>query len=505
MGHHKKRELNNSPNSTTVSLPKKLEKPMTHYIRVAALFLLPFLAACEEQIASLCSKSGGECCAISYTSDADGNAKQSIYTCAKSAKACIDLAKPDGGTPSYPYKPSISSERGQCEMEIETVWIWDLLSMKTALANIVTGELLKTPKSFKSRSGKTYSQDHPEYCRYLCEETNDLGLCPGVPVPNDLSFGLLATTIDLAENPTSETRIITIAELLENFRLSPEANKCARNDIIASRTTIQNTGAQQCTTTIRPTTEIGDVSGRLSLPQYLTAKPISTSRIANFDSTMNSITLVVDNESLKNLFNGPITSTGRYQHDKIFAQIRAKNQTSCARIIPEINYRFDIHQISASLVKSQKTIDQSMMALKNYKEKVDNELRRKKIKPSNASTRPPSLFPFTELLNQSEILAKRHNLPPFNNKIFNSGGQTTVSARDAIRLVDISLCSDQLKGQSLNSLKQLIPQLDIENINQQTLKERHLTAGDLIQCKLSAEAIPSTLKSSLRKFYTSDQ
>ena len=453
------------------------------------------LGGCAERIDSLCSRSGGDCCSINYAYDQKGNPSAKVMTCRRSADICLAAAKEYGGTPQYPYKPDVGNEKGECEMKTKWVPFWDP-DYLTAFRIAAIRHKGPLPPEIRAADGSTTKKGDVDYCKQACL-TGDGGLCPIVPLPEDIALGMLSTVVDSIEGATATPKIITVAEVLAKFRLPASANSCGRGDLITSTAAILNSAPGECRTDITQATSVGNVPVVLTMPTLLVATPIQSKNIAHWKNASESFMLDVTDPSLKGFYSGPIEAAGRTDVTRISTQVKGSTDIGCAEITPIVDLRYDISSLSKVVEEENTAVTETLRSLSSYRSELRSRLPADKRHEVDDIVITGSLFPYETYVKALQRTGERHsiqNVAPVPIRT----AKGAVPFEKMLRLIDVHVCSEAKRSTSLSDLIPLVPELRDPGARQQ-LAERAEIAGSIIQCKLSSEKITARARAILRR------
>lgn len=456
------------------------------------------LGGCGEKIASLCGQSGGECCAVQYGADQTGKYTSKVLSCRRSADACLEAAGKYGGVPRFPYSPDIGTERGQCEMKIATVPIWEANGLIT-LARSISAIATTKPTEIKGLGGELVRKTDNNYCQQACL-SGDAGLCPTVVLRNDISLGLLTTFVDLAENVAATPKVTKMSEVMANFGMSGIGNACGRGDVVSSTTAIVNSAPLECPVEMMTSTALGNFEAKLSLPVEISGVPVPSEKLVAWSDEKTAISLAVANSALQPIYSGPIEAAARVDHTSIAAQVRGKADVGCAQIVPEVEAEFDVRAKSQAMEAQPDSVRQALTKLSEYRQRLLSDLSSDRKKELEQLVISSTLQPFNQYVAAMDKIAGANKLPPSdlaNVKISTPHG--AITATDVIKLIDIQTCSDANATTAASKLIALQPMVtDAKDFSSPGL-QRNTVAGQIIQCKFSAEKISPKAKDILRK------
>jgi hypothetical protein len=457
------------------------------------------VGGCAEKIVSLCSHSGGSCCAINYSYDSTGKPHSKVMSCRPSADACLAAAAQYGGTPDWNYTPDKNSERGQCEMVLKTVPIWEADSFATANATADLSNALKKLPDKLTVTGGTVDKTDPTYCRAACL-TGDSGLCPIVPLPNDLALGLLSTTIDVVDTVTTTPRVFTAAEILRKFRVSASANACRRGDLIASDKAIINAAVDSCETDLVQATSAGNVPATLNMPQQLIAQPNNGTKTALWNQAPNAFKLTVNNAYLSPQYSGPVEVAGRTDVSQLFVKVRGSADIGCAGLTSNADREFSVDELSSAIEQDPAAVAAGLSEIASFRRSLRDQLAPGRQTAFDDLQVTGALFPYRGLISTMEEFAKTNGVNDAhldtNKKL--SGHNLTLAK--VLRLLDINECAQRYQSASIEELLPLVPEIgDSSPPSPGLLSKRAEIAGEIIQCKLSSSKMTERAKSIIAK------
>ncbi|MCP2156376.1 UNVERIFIED_ORG: hypothetical protein J2S29_002762 [Rhizobium sp. SLBN-170] len=452
------------------------------------------LAGCGEKLESVCSKSGGDCCAVRYGDNGNGSYSSTVYACRPTAESCLDLANKYGGTPDFPHKIDIGTERDKCEAKVK----WG--SILSTIENFAVFALAESQKSDVIRdSGTVVREVEADYCKIACE-TGVPGLCPVVPVANDTSLGLLKTFVDLAETVTEEEKITTMESVLSNFALTTAANGCQRGDVVSSTKGIVNLGQQQCDVESSPVINNSKEQAILSIPIEVAGQPLPAMRTIVWQNDSTTIRLKLSNAALAARYSGPIVAATRVDYQGLAAKIKGEKSTNCAEVVGKVATELNVATASSVIEKNPGFIKRSLQSFAAYRSDLEKKLsasEKQRLASISVLTR---LFPNEDYISEVNSIARNNSVAEFTGADVLRDGNQTLSVGDVIRMIDIQMCSDANAARSLSDLVALVPKAGTTNELEKLSVERGKIAGQIIQCKFSAAAISPKTQELLRNY-----
>jgi hypothetical protein len=450
---------------------------------LTALLALPLITACFPKIQSVCG-GHGTCCGIAY-----GNKPISLYKCVND---CGECGASSSGTPNCPVN---SPPSGDCDAQYSNHWIWDsATAMGTTLSN--TASVMRTAISgppttpVPTESGTQLTPADPAYCKTACElpDGKRFAYCPDAIVPNDVQFGLLALTSELAETKYTQPQVIPITDVYKRFNIVRSSQDCMRNDVIWDNNVVLNSGVE-CTADVSGSVAGVEIGAALQTPKQIRAKTGNPFGFAVFDDPSQTFRLKVE-ASLNDAFGGPIAIASRAQGVNVAVAVDSAKGRSCMSVTARAGVETHLHQTLLTLASNPRIVSTGFADARRLasQEMVAPQLT---ADPSNIQ-----MFPLTAAVSSAHALNSSGGRARYLGA--NSFARSAVSLTDVMRIVDMVRCNEWAHGKSYEQLSQLIPPIEAsDNISPKALAERDRIAGQLVLCVFGADAIPAAVRTQI--------
>lgn len=370
-------------------------------------------------------------------------------------------------------------------MKTRKVPIWENYGAAVMYQSLIAYNK-RLPTSLISPQGEVVDQNDPRYCRYACQ-SDSLENCARIPMRDDIALGLLATTVDAVEDVNETPVVITMGQILERFRLPPDANRCGRGDLVKSTKAIINSADEACPVDLIQATSMGDIPASLTMARTIVATPQQSTKTAVWNEPTQSFVVNVHDSGLAPYFSGPIDRAGRTKAGKIFMRIRGREGISCSEIMPRSAGAVDVKEISDRLRQDASLLPKSLKSISDYRAELYASVPDAVKSEINAVAITKSLMPYREYLKQLADIAEKNGLMALHPKEPDPARRGGLA--EVIKLLDIYQCGEANKGHSISELSSLIPVLDVRRSDDAVVKVRTQVAEDIILCKFGAEEI----------------
>lgn len=443
------------------------------------LFIL-LVSGCEK-VDSVCSISGGQCCALSYSTDINGNpTTPSWYGCVKDNKC-----PPEGqdGSNVIPTFPVTNPPQGKCEVKFKNV----LMGLKSGLnEDLAVGILSSIQESainarepLKRDDGSLPDKNDGDYCALQCSNPDAEArgtFCQGATVDNNVSLALLRLTAEIVQTNPTGTKTIPIEQILDDFKVPRETlSTCPRSAVIINNGELINQGYDKCESELFVSNANSTLHAELITPYELRANLKKYHNIAAFNpDDGTTFELKWSGTYTQEYYGGPIVSAAQSREMDTAVGIKGKHGVRCAAIESAVTAESNLHE-------KTKIANSNVGMVKNFANEI------KKIHFANDinedSSHQPELLPLSTAYSE---LAKSNSdsLKHLSTLNYNGTSGTIkmpLTAKDMALMVDISRCGMFIEQKFGNDYMSLLPPLQ-EHPSQDALRERNKMAGELILC-----------------------